>query len=115
MQHQLIEINKLFKSPLNARRTVARGTGDDLKASILAHGLMHNLVVIDAGDGFYHVTDGARRLEALQALLADGKLPGDYAVPCQVRSEKNALETSLAANTVRLAMHPADEFEAFAK
>jgi ParB family transcriptional regulator, chromosome partitioning protein len=115
MNHHLIEINKLEKSPQNARRTVARGAADDLKASILAHGLMHNLVVTDDGDGIYRVTDGARRLEALKALQAEGRLPADYAVPCQVRSGEDALETSLAANTVRLAMHPADEFEAFAK
>jgi len=115
MTHQFIEINKLSKSPLNVRRTVASGMQDDLKASILAHGLMHNLVVTDAGDGTYRVTDGARRLEALKALQKDGLLPGDHAVPCQVRSDDDALETSLAANTVRLAMHPADEFEAFAK
>jgi ParB family chromosome partitioning protein len=115
MNHQLIEISKLSKSSLNARRTVANGTGDDLKVSILAHGLMHNLVVTDEGDGTYRVTDGARRLEALKALQKDGLLPDDYAVPCQVRSDSDALETSLAANTVRLSMHPADEFEAFAR
>jgi ParB family chromosome partitioning protein len=115
MNHQLIEVNKLSKSPLNVRRTVAKGTSDDLKASILAHGLMHNLVVTDDGDGTFHVTDGGRRLEALQALQAEGKLPADYAVPCQVRAGEHALEDSLAANTIRLAMHPADEFEAFAR
>lgn len=115
MQHQLIEINKLEKSPQNARRTVARGAAEDMKASILAHGILHNLVVTVGEGGSYRVTDGGRRLEALQALQAEGKLPADYAVPCQVRSEQDALETSLAANTVRLAMHPADEFEAFAR
>jgi ParB family chromosome partitioning protein len=115
MNHQLIEINKLEKSQQNARRTVVKGTGEDLKDSIDAHGLMHNLVVVDEGDGTYRVTDGARRLAALKALQQEGKLPADHAVPCQVRSKDNALETSLAANTVRLAMHPADEFEAFAR
>lgn len=116
MNHQFIEVNKLCKSPLNVRRTVARGTSDDLKASILAHGgIMHNLVVTEGEDGTFHVIDGGRRLEALQALQAEGKLPADYAVPCQVRTGEHALEESLAANTIRLAMHPADEFEAFAR
>ena len=45
----------------------------------------------------------------------EGKLPGDHAVPCQVVTDEHALEMSLAENTVRLAMHPADEFEAFAR
>jgi ParB family transcriptional regulator, chromosome partitioning protein len=115
MNHQLIEINKLEKSPQNARRTVAKGAAEDLMASIIAHGILHNLVVTEGDGGMYRVTDGGRRLEALKALQKDGKLPADYAVPCQVRGEEDALETSLAANTVRLAMHPADEFEAFAK
>ena len=115
MQHHLIEINKLIKSPQNARRTVAKGAAEDLKASILAHGILHNLVVTASDDDTYRVTDGGRRLEALKALQAEGRLPADYAVPCQLRSEEAALESSLAANTVRLAMHPADEFEAFAK
>ncbi len=35
-------------------------------------------------------------------------------MPCQVVTEEHALEMSLAENTVRLAMHPADQFEAFA-
>ena len=116
MNIPMIEVNKLEKSPLNARRTVTKGAAEDMKASILAHGgILHNLVVTGAGDGHYRVIDGGRRLEALKALQAEGKLPVDYAVPCQVRSEENALESSLAANTVRLAMHPADEFEAFAR
>ena len=35
-------------------------------------------------------------------------------MPCQIVTEEHALEMSLAENTVRLAMHPADQFEAFA-
>src|SRR5690349_3309876 len=60
-QPQLIALGKLEKSPRNARRTVAKGASEELKASILAHGLMQNLVVTDAGDGTYRVIAGARR------------------------------------------------------
>jgi ParB family chromosome partitioning protein len=87
---------------------------DELKASLLAHGLMQNLVATDAGDGTFHVIAGGRRLEAIRSLQAEGKLPQDYAVPCQIVRDEHALEMSLAENTVRLAMHPADQFEAFA-
>src|SRR5438128_4616710 len=113
-QPQLIAVNQLEKSPFNARRTVANAGMDELKASLLAHGLMQNLVVTDAGDGAFRVIAGARRLEAIRSLQAEGKLPEDFAVPCQIVTEEHALEMSLAENTVRLAMHPADQFEAFA-
>lgn len=114
VQPQLIAASRLEKSPLNARRTVAKMGMDELKASLVAHGLMQNLVVTDAGDGQFLVIAGGRRLEAIRSLQAEGKLPEDFAVACQVVSEQDALEMSLAENTVRLAMHPADQFEAFA-
>jgi ParB family chromosome partitioning protein len=113
-QPRLIAVSKLEKSPLNARRTVPKMGMDELKASLLAHGLMQNLVVTEGGDGIFRVIAGSRRLEALRMLQAEGKLPEDFAVPCQVVADELGLEMSLAENTVRLAMHPADEFEAFA-
>ena len=85
-----------------------------MKASILAHGILQNLVVTAAKKGRFHVIAGVCRLEALKALIAEGKLPEDHAVTCQIVHEKDAIEMSLAENTVRTAMHPADEFEAFA-
>ncbi len=113
-QPQLIAVNRLEKSPLNARRTNVKMGMEELKASLIAHGLMQNLVVTDKGDGMYRVIAGGRRLEAIHSLQAEGKLPEDFAVPCQIVTEQHALEMSLAENTVRLAMHPADQFEAFA-
>src|SRR5437660_9175359 len=113
-QPRLIAVSKLEKSPSNARRTTPKIGMEELKASVLAHGLMQNLVVTDAGDGTFRVIAGGRRLEAIRSLQAEGKLPDDFAVPCQVVTDEHALEMSLAENTVRLAMHPADQFEAFA-
>ena len=114
VQPRLIAVSRLEKSPLNARHTGGKTGIDELKASLLAHGLMQNLVVTDAGDGAFRVIAGGRRLAAIHALQAEGKLPEDFAVPCQVVTDEHALEMSLAENTVRLAMHPADQFEAFA-
>lgn len=114
MSTEYIEIKKLVKSPLNVRKTASATADDELKASILAHGLMQNLVVTRGSRGKYQVIAGARRLEALKALQADGALPDDHLVPCQVVTEEHAAEMSLAENVVRLAMHPADQFEAFA-
>jgi ParB family chromosome partitioning protein len=112
---QNIPLDKLVKSPRNARTTPASEAADaELKASIAVHGLQQNLVVAPAnGNGAHEVIAGGRRLAALKALQAEGKLPPDCVVPCFVRAE-NAAEISLAENIVRQAMHPADQFEAFA-
>jgi ParB family transcriptional regulator, chromosome partitioning protein len=111
---QLIAVGKLEQSPLNVRKTLTQTGIDEMKASILAHGLMQNLVAYPGEGDVYHVVAGERRRAALRALQAEGKLPAGHAVPCQVVTEEQAVEMSLAENTVRLAMHPADEFEAFA-
>lgn len=111
---QLVAVTRLEKSPLNARRTGGTMGIDELKASILAHGLMQNLVVTDAGEGMFRVIAGGRRLAAIRSLQAEGKLPQEFVVACHVVAAEHALEMSLAENTVRLAMHPADQFEAFA-
>ena len=111
---QLIAIANLEKSSLNVRKTLSRDAIEEMKASILSHGLIQNLTVTDAGDGSYHVVAGARRLTALRELQAEGKLPSDFHVPCRIVADDEAPELSLAENIVRLAMHPADQFEAFA-
>lgn len=108
---QYISLSKLELSPLNVRKTAANG--DDLKASIAAHGLMQNLSVYPGKKGKYFVFAGGRRLAALKALQAETPFPGDYPVPCQIYTEDQGAELSLAENTVRLAMHPADQFTAF--
>ena len=114
-QPQLIAVTKLEKSSLNARRTKRPDGIGELKASILSHGLMQNLVVTASEDETYRVIAGGRRLEAIHSLQAEGKLPPDFAVPCQIVTEEYALEMSLAENTIRLAMHPADQFATFAE
>lgn len=116
MSNQYIELSNLVKSSLNVRKTGSATADEELKASVLAHGLMQNLVVIPAKKkGTFEVIAGGRRLAALHSLQAEGKLPADHAVQCQIADGKQATEMSLAENTVRQAMHPADEYEAFAK
>lgn len=114
MTNQYIEVSKLVKSPLNVRKTAPATADEELKASVHAHGLMQNLVVTEGKKGKYLVIAGARRFEALKAPQSEGKLPADHTVPCQIVTEEHAAEMSLAENVVRAAMHPADEFEAFA-
>lgn len=108
-----IKIEDLSKSKLNARKTLNKEALSELKASLLSHGLLQNLVVVQKGDEF-EVIAGARRLEALKELLKEGAIKRDYLVRCEVVTPDRALEMSVAENTVRQQMHPADEFEAYA-
>ena len=117
-----IPLHSLIPSPHNVRKTPAEGSAfEQLKASIAAHGLLENLLVQPAerdGDGAdcFEVVAGGRRLAALQALADDGEIQPDHPVACHVLPRASAaVELSLVENTVRAAMHPADQVEAFAE
>ena len=117
-----IPLPRLVLSPDNARHTRADGTAqDELEASIAAHGLLENLVVYPLattdGDGArYGVVAGGRRLAALEALARVGVVAHDHPVPCHViAASAPRHELSLAENVVRVAMHPVDQVEAFAR
>lgn len=118
-----VALSKLVPSPANARRT---GTGlgiEALVASIGAHGLLQSLVVRPSLDGRgkttgkYEVVAGARRLAALKLLVKSKRITKGTAIPCRVLDGDgvDGSEASLAENVVRLDMHPADQFEAFAR
>ena len=112
-----IPLDKLVLSPGNVRKTPPTLAAEaELKASIQSRGLKQNLVVHPSPDekGIHAVTAGGRRLKALQELAAEGVIAADFKVPCLVEAEGEALETSLMENTIRAAMHPADEFVAMA-
>ena len=115
-----IPLSQLKLSPDNVRKTPADDSAfTELKSSIAAHGLLENLIARAMepgadGPGRYAVIAGGRRLAAMQALAAEGALDDDHPVPCRmIGSIVAAEEVSLAENSVRAAMHPADQVEAF--
>ena len=62
----------------------------------------------------YAVIAGGRRLAAMQALATEAALEEDHLVPCRtIGAIVAAEEVSLAENSARAAMHPADQVEAF--
>lgn len=110
---QTIPLAQLRLSPRNVRKTGSTAV-DELAASIAAEGVLNNLVVTAANDGFFEVEDGGRRLQALQLLATNGRLTDALAsVPCHVVESERGTEAGLTANLMRQAMHPADEFVAF--
>ena len=112
-------LEQLALSPANIRKTPATEAEDaELEASIRAKGILQNLIVHPPGSdgkGFYLVVAGGRRLRILQKLAAADVIDAArYKVPCKIEQPEEAIETSLAENTIRAAMHPADEFVAMA-
>jgi ParB family chromosome partitioning protein len=113
---RLIPLDQLELSRLNVRKVAASVTDDaELLVSIRENGIKQNLVVHVVPDGKFAVDAGGRRLKALKQLASDGVIPNDHPVSCLVEDEQNAIVTSTTENLQRAAMHPADQFEAFAQ
>ncbi|WP_119390747.1 ParB/RepB/Spo0J family partition protein [Taklimakanibacter lacteus] len=115
-----IPLNKLKKSPRNARKTPhSEADIEAYAASIAAKGILQNLVVepeLDASGeptGFYFVTIGEGRRLA-QVLRAKRKqIKKTEPIRCVIDTANDPFEISLDENVTRTAMHPADQFEAF--
>jgi ParB family chromosome partitioning protein len=114
-----VPLASLVPSRFNVRRHSV-GQVEELAALIEAQGLLHNLVVTEQEVGRgksrklkFAVAAGERRRRALLLLQQRGRLPKEHEVLCELVPPERALEVSLAENSGREAMHPADEFEAF--
>ena len=114
-----LTLDTLEPSPENVRTAPPEAAAlAELKASLAAHGLLASLVVrpIESVRPRYAVVAGGRRLAALKALAAEGAIPVNHPVPCRVDTgDTPSGELSLAENVVRVAMHPADQAQAFGR
>lgn len=118
-----VPYSKLFLSANNVRSKKSRTVESvrPLAAMIEADGLLNDLQVsaeLDAKGrptGRYAVEAGGRRWMAIGLLIAEKRLPGDVSVRCKPVAEGRATGVSLAENISQERMHPADEFDAFAK
>ena len=115
----LVKVSDLVPSPYNVRRHL-HASIEELAALIESQGLLHSPTVHEhfVGRGksrrlAFGVSAGERRRRALRLLQEHGKLPGDHEVACQLIPIERAREVSVAENSAREPMHPADEFEAF--
>ena len=112
----LVPLSRLVLRPTgrNVRKT-PRMSIPELAASIQRVGLLQNLIVIAAADGeHYEVVAGGRRLAALKLLAKKHRISKEWEVPCLLVADGTARTASLTENVQREAMHPADQFEAFA-
>ena len=112
----LVPLSRLVSRPAgrNVRKT-PRMSIPELAASIQRVGLLQNLIVIASADGeHYEVVAGGRRLAALKLLAKKHRISKEWEVPCLLVADGTARTASLTENVQREAMHPADQFEAFA-
>jgi ParB family transcriptional regulator, chromosome partitioning protein len=118
----LVPLGKLKKSPKNVRQVPhTKADLQALAASIAAIGMLqYPIVEPEIGakgkpTGHYLVNAGEGRRLA-QLLRAKRKeIKPDEPISCILDTEHSATEISLAENAIRSDMHPADQYEAFAK
>ncbi len=115
-----VPLNKLKKSPRNARKTPhSEAHIEALAASIAAKGMLQNLVVEPeanadgAPTGSYFVTIGEGRRLAQMLRMKRKQIKKSEPIRCVLDTENDATEISLDENVTREAMHPADQFERF--
>jgi ParB family chromosome partitioning protein len=117
-----VSLSRLKKSPKNVRKVPH--TKADIKAfaaSIAALGMLQYPVVEPelgprgkpTGNYLVNAGEGRRLAQLLRAKRKEIK--ADEPIRCILDTEHSATEISLAENAIRSDMHPADQYEAFAK
>lgn len=113
----LVPLSLLVLSADNVGKT-GRDEVDELAALIDSQGLLQPLLVKEEqrGEiltGNYEVVAGGRRLRALKLLAKKKRITKNELIECKRIDPDAAIEVSIAENSGRVEMHPADEFEAF--
>ena len=104
-------LSSLRLSPLNVRKVKPKAI-EALAADIQSHGLLQNLIGYEES-GKVMICAGGRRYRALKRLQKDKMINANHEVPVDIRPIEEALELSLAENSQREAMHPADAILAY--
>lgn len=106
---------QLVRSKYNVRKK--QTDVKELAALIRSRGLLQNLIgyrqlVEGIETGLIEIVAGGRRLRAIGQLIDAGDLPQDYGIDILLVTEDEAIEVSLAENSGREDMHPADIYVA---
>lgn len=99
---------------INARVAGRQDGIPELAANLHAQGQIENLIVKDAGEGFYSVANGNRRLAAFHMIYT---ADSDQPINCTLHDvdEAKAFEYSLTTAVTARQLHPVDQYEAFAR
>ncbi len=111
----LVPASRLIVDPKNVRKKRSAAFQSEMKASVAAKGILQNLIgrPIPRKKGWYYVSAGGSRLEAVNSNIADGVFDADYGVPLLIRDGKDASETSLIENIIRAGLTPTEECRAY--
>lgn len=114
-----IPFDRLVLSQANVRRVKCGVSIGELADDIVRRTLLQSLnvrAVLD-GDGketgTFEVPAGGRRFRALELLVKSKRMAKNQPVPCIIREGGSAEEDSLVENTMRMPLHPLDQFRAF--
>ena len=112
-----VPLSRLVISPNNPRKTPPSDhERAAMAASLASVGLIYPLILDhhDARADTIGVVAGGRRLIGFQDLAAEGRILPDHPVACYTLPEgSDPTEIGLIENTMRAALHPADQFESF--
>ncbi|MEK6638691.1 MAG: DNA-binding protein [Pseudomonadota bacterium] len=114
-----IPFDRLVLSQSNVRRVkcgVSIGElADDIVRRTLLQSLNVRAVLDNEGNdtGKFEVPAGGRRFRALELLVKSKRMAKNQPVPCVIRQGGSAEEDSLVENTMRMPLHPLDQFRAF--
>ena len=114
-----VPLNKLKKSPKNARKVPHTEAAIEALAASIAHkGLIQNIVIEpeikdETLTGFYLVTAGEGRRLAFLLRAKRKEIRKNTPIRCWLDTENDPAEISLDENVTRENMHPADQFERF--
>ena len=102
------------------QKTRKRQVTDDIKelgALIKSQGLLQNLIgYVSSKKGRtkkIQISGGGRRLTAINWLISEKEIPADFPINVLVVEEKHGLLMSIAENSGRKDMSPANQFKAF--
>ena len=119
MTIEMIPLNRLRPSKGNPRKSFDEESIKGLAQSILADGLLQNLVAAkpESGKRKYDIISGERRYRAFTLLIEQGHFPKNVAVPCEIKdglSAQDTLRIATMENVQRQNLTPLDEAQAIA-
>ena len=107
-QIEMVPLSALVKSPLNVRIIpYPPESVREMADSILAVGLIQNLVVHSLPDGLSGVAAGGRRLAALQLLLSEQRIDAGHLIIVKRVSDELAVVASMVENAFAGTASPA--------